>query len=117
MFDSLEGETDSSVFDSTERINRNCLCNGKYNNNERHGADNSTRKIEMRWRKRDELRTEKKIKSPTADQQKRMRHKPEFVCSSRFDLFAGTFFAGGSSQLFADLRFLGNLLCGLGHQL
>src|SRR6266478_2352137 len=71
----------------------------------------------MRWRKRHEFRTEKKIKSRAADQQERMRHKPEFVCSSSLDLFGRLFFACGSSQLFADFRFFGNLLCGLGHQL
>jgi len=117
MFDSPERETDSSVFDSTQRINRNRFCNRKDDDNDRGAAQNSMCKIELRRRKRHELRAEKKIKSGESNQQKRMRDKPELVSSTRLDLFAGSVFACGSSQLFADFRFFGNLLCDLGHQL
>src|SRR6184192_2627324 len=116
MFDSLEGETDSSVFNSTERIHRNCFCNRNHNDNERGGADDSTPKFEMRWRERYQHRTEKKVKSGAANQQERMRNEPKLVRPARLDLFARLLFACGPSQFFADFRFFGNLLCGLGHQ-
>src|SRR6266487_202201 len=97
MFDSLESKTDSGVFDSTEPIDRNCLCNRNHNDNERGGADNSTPKFEMRWRERYEHRAEKEVKSGAANQQERMRNEPKLVRPARLDFFAGLFFACGSS--------------------
>jgi hypothetical protein len=71
----------------------------------------------MRWRERYEHRPEKEVKSGAANEQERMRDEPKLVSPARLDLFAGSLFACGSSQLFADFRFFGNLLCGLEHQL
>src|SRR5947208_15831061 len=114
MFDSLEGETDSSVFNSTERIHRNCFCNRNHNDNERGGADDSTPKFEMRWRERYKHRTEKKVKSGAANEQERMRNEPKLVRAACPDLFARLPFACGARQLFAHSPPFGNLLCGPG---
>src|SRR5439155_25426802 len=114
MFDSLEGETDSSVFNSTERIHRNCFCNRNHNDNERGGADDSTPKFEMRWRERYQHRTEKKVKSGAANEQERMRNEPKLVRVACLRLLVGLLFACGSRQLFAHLPFFVHLFSGLG---